>query len=87
MFVNDGVGCHAPSVGMKPWFYLEKSGFFAFKPKTQCISREKAGLFPPLGKTTNLCGSMFLRHLGDSGEAHLKEVGSSPGQGSSIQFE
>jgi hypothetical protein len=38
------------TTGTKPWFDLQKLGFFALKPKTQCIGRAKVGLvvFPPL---------------------------------------
>ena len=33
---------------MEPWFYLQKLGSFALKPKTQRIGRKKLGFFPTL---------------------------------------
>ena len=37
MFADAGVDCQVPSAGIKRWFYLQKLGFFALTPKTQCI--------------------------------------------------
>ena len=40
MFANGGVDSQVPSVGTKPWFYLQKSSVFALKPKPNASTRK-----------------------------------------------
>ena len=54
MFANGGIKCQVSKAEIKPWFYSQKSTFFALKPKTQCIGRKELGFFHPWEKVMKL---------------------------------
>ena len=58
MSANDGVECRVPSAGIKPWFYLQKLGFFCIKTKNPMHQPEKVGFFPPLHGSEECVGPL-----------------------------